>query len=52
SITGLKIVNEGEKNKDENVMEAGHQKCNECDGKVVWATKGEYLMICEGCGEP
>ncbi|KAF1849477.1 uncharacterized protein K460DRAFT_265657, partial [Cucurbitaria berberidis CBS 394.84] len=52
TLTGVEIVDEGEKDSDGNVLQASHERCDECGGKIVWATKGEYLMICGECGEP
>ncbi|KAF2822176.1 hypothetical protein CC86DRAFT_331010, partial [Ophiobolus disseminans] len=54
SATGVKVIqlDEGEKDGQGHVIEAVHEPCETCGGKVVWATKGEYLLICEGCQEP
>ena len=52
SLTGIRVIDQGEKDNEGQVLEAGHERCDECGGMVVWATKGEYLMICEKCGEP
>jgi hypothetical protein len=43
---------EGEKDGNEQVMLANRQPCEKCGGKVVWATRGEWLLICEVCQEP
>jgi hypothetical protein len=45
-------LDEGEKDGNGQVMLADCQPCEQCGGKVVWATKGEWLLICEGCQEP
>jgi hypothetical protein len=42
----------GEKDSEGKVMEASKEPCEKCGGKIVWATKGEWLMICEKCKEP
>ncbi|KAH4346954.1 hypothetical protein HBH98_100200 [Parastagonospora nodorum] len=43
---------EGEKDAAGRVVEASHEPCEKCGGKVVWATMGEWLMICGECQEP
>tara|TARA_R110002003_G_scaffold171_1_gene13826 strand:+ start:9008 stop:9793 length:786 start_codon:yes stop_codon:yes gene_type:complete len=51
---GVKLLSldEGEKDGNGQVMRADCQPCEQCGGKVVWATRGEWLLICEGCQEP
>jgi hypothetical protein len=51
---GVKVLShdEGEKDGNGQVMLADCQPCEQCGGKVVWATRGEWLLICEGCQEP
>jgi hypothetical protein len=43
---------EGEKDEQGNVKIAAQEPCENCGGRIVWATKGEWLMICEKCQEP
>ncbi|KAH7068245.1 hypothetical protein BKA63DRAFT_556752 [Paraphoma chrysanthemicola] len=45
-------IDEGETNSTGRVILADTQPCEKCGGKVVWATKGEWLLVCGGCGEP
>jgi ribosomal protein S27AE len=52
ALDGPADVDGGEKEKDGKVIEASDKPCENCGGKVVWATKGEWLMVCGGCGEP
>lgn len=42
----------GEKDAAGRVVEASTEPCEKCGGKVVWATRGEWLMICGECQEP
>jgi ribosomal protein S27AE len=50
--SGALFEDEGEKDKDGKVIEASQEPCEKCGGKVVWATRGEWLLVCGGCGEP
>ncbi|EDU42864.1 predicted protein [Pyrenophora tritici-repentis Pt-1C-BFP] len=52
SVHGIHYMDEGEKDKHGNVMLASKEPCEDCGGKVVWATKGPWLMVCQMCGEP
>ncbi|KAH7092196.1 hypothetical protein FB567DRAFT_404888, partial [Paraphoma chrysanthemicola] len=45
-------IDEGEKDTKGRVVLANTQPCEKCGGNVVWATKGEWLLVCGGCGEP
>jgi hypothetical protein len=29
-----------------------NEPCEKCGRKIVWATKGEYFLICQDCQEP
>jgi hypothetical protein len=49
---GVHIIDEGEKDKNGKAILASKEPCELCGGKVVWATMGEWLMVCQGCGEP
>jgi hypothetical protein len=49
---GVHIIDEGEKDKNGKVILASKEPCELCGGKVVWATMGEWLVVCQGCGEP
>jgi tRNA(Arg) A34 adenosine deaminase TadA len=49
---GVHIIDEGEKDKDGKVILASKEPCELCGGKVVWATMGEFFMVCQGCREP
>jgi hypothetical protein len=52
AANGVHIIDEGEKDKDGKVILASKEPCELCGGKVVWATMGEFLMVCQGCGKP
>jgi hypothetical protein len=52
SASGIHIIDEGEKDKNGKVILASKEPCEACGGEVVWATMGEFLMVCQGCGEP
>jgi hypothetical protein len=52
SASGVHIIDEGEKDKNGKVILASKEPCETCGGKVVWATMGQFLMVCQGCGEP
>ncbi|KAF1833431.1 hypothetical protein BDW02DRAFT_474377, partial [Decorospora gaudefroyi] len=52
TATGVSIADEGEKDKNGNVIQASKEPCDLCGGQVVWATVGEWLMFCQQCGEP
>jgi hypothetical protein len=57
SVLPLKVspsaisLDAGETDAQGNVMQAISEACEKCGGKIVWATKGEWLLVCEGCGE-
>ncbi|CAE7033809.1 hypothetical protein PTTW11_05284 [Pyrenophora teres f. teres] len=52
STHGIHFMDEGERDRHGNVMLASQEPCEDCGGKVVWATKGPWLMVCQRCGEP
>ncbi|RMZ70464.1 hypothetical protein GMOD_00000555 [Pyrenophora seminiperda CCB06] len=49
---GIQFIDEGEKDASGNVILASKEPCEDCGGKVVWATVGEWFMVCQMCGEP
>lgn len=49
---GVLIIDEGEKDGNGIVLVGCPEGCNDCGGRILWATRGEHLMICESCGEP
>jgi hypothetical protein len=55
SPTGVAVLqyDEGEKDTAGKVMEpVPDEPCEGCGGKILWATKGEYYLICQDCQEP
>jgi hypothetical protein len=42
----------GEKDADGHVKQAITEPCEACGGQVIWATRGEYYLICAKCQEP
>jgi hypothetical protein len=42
----------GEKDADGHVKQAINEPCEACGGQVIWATRGEYYLICAKCQEP
>jgi hypothetical protein len=55
SPTGVPVLqyDAGEKDASGNVMDpVPNESCEKCGGKIVWATKGEYFLICQDCQEP
>jgi uncharacterized protein (DUF2345 family) len=53
SSSGISVFTDaGEKDTEGRVIEASKEPCENRGGRIVWATKGEWLMICEGCKEP
>ncbi|OAK95569.1 hypothetical protein IQ06DRAFT_360765 [Phaeosphaeriaceae sp. SRC1lsM3a] len=42
----------GETDADGHVLAPRIGPCEKRSGRIVWATKGEWLLVCEGCGEP
>jgi hypothetical protein len=49
---GIHYKDEREKAKNGNGITATKEPCVECSGKIVWVTKGQWLMVCQLCGEP
>jgi hypothetical protein len=55
SPTGTVVLqyDEGEKDANGNFLDPiPDESCEKCGGKIVWATKGEWYLICQGCQKP
>ncbi|KAF2028636.1 hypothetical protein EK21DRAFT_69382 [Setomelanomma holmii] len=52
AVTSDPFYDEGEKDANGQVIMASREPCETCGGKVVFATKGEWLLICQGCQIP